>query len=149
MIVKNLHQYCHCYNLCVNCNLMLAFDLFCYLLSIQLVYTYCIIKAPYRPYSNAQSWNQTGSETKQCLSQLTSTHTFNHIQLPNYSCCSLPEYKCSMTNNTSHKKFSLMKRSACRDGSLKKQPNQIHNTFTPSLHLVPFCHHKTNIPCVC
>ena len=34
-----------------------------------------------------------------------------------------------------------MKTSACRDGTLKNQPNKMgttHNTFTPSLHLVPF-----------
>ena len=35
-----------------------------------------------------------------------------------------------------------MKTSACRDGTLKYQPNKMeqhHNTFTPSLRLVPFC----------
>ena len=44
---------------------------------------------------------------------------------------------------TSHKKVFRMKTSACRDGTLKNQPNKMgttpHNTFTPSLHLVPFC----------
>ena len=36
-----------------------------------------------------------------------------------------------------------MKTSACRDGTLKNQPKKMqerhHNTFTPSVHLVPFC----------
>ena len=31
-----------------------------------------------------------------------------------------------------------MKTSACRDGTLKNQPNKMDNTFTPSLHLVSF-----------
>ena len=42
----------------------------------------------------------------------------------------------------SHKKVFWMKTGACRDGILKNQPNKMewhHNTFTPSLHLVPFC----------
>ena len=42
-----------------------------------------------------------------------------------------------------------MKRSTCRDGTLKTNQTrwEWHNTFTPSLHLVPFshnyAHHKT------
>ena len=43
---------------------------------------------------------------------------------------------------TSHKKVFRMKTSACRDGTLKNQPNKMGTTLqhiTPSLHLVPFC----------
>ena len=44
-----------------------------------------------------------------------------------------------------------MKTCACRDGTLKKN-NQTrwewhHNTLTPSLHLVQFCHHLHKIIC--
>ena len=44
-------------------------------------------------------------------------------------------------NNKSHKKVFQRKTSACRDGTLKNQPNKMRTTpqHTPSLHLVPFC----------
>ena len=32
-----------------------------------------------------------------------------------------------------------MKTSICRDGTVKNQPNKMGTTFTPSLHLLPFC----------
>ena len=44
-----------------------------------------------------------------------------------------------------------MKTSACRDRTPKNQSNKMgttpqHNTFTPSLHLVPFCQHSHFYP---
>ena len=45
-------------------------------------------------------------------------------------------------DKTSHKKSFQRKTSACRDGTLKTSQTSCkrhHNTFTPSLHLVPFC----------
>ena len=49
--------------------------------------------------------------------------------------------KNKKTSRNKSQKVFWIKTSTCRDGTLKNQPNKMGmtNTFTPSLHLVPFC----------
>ena len=52
-----------------------------------------------------------------------------------------PHFLAVFKLSTSHKKVFRTKTGVCRDGTLKNQPNKIgttHNTFTSSIHLVPF-----------
>ena len=65
------------------------------------------------------------------LCKMTSIYCTGSIEVP-------------QSNTDKSQKVFWRKTGACRDRSLKTNQTKWewhHNTFTPSLHLVPFCHH--------